>query len=208
MATRLTTDTRHKITNAVVNKAMEADLQALNAEEAEIFDAVYEERYTKEEREELEKLAKRGWVNRASVFTVRAGGVHVQIQHKDVHANGDQNGHYFNRRPVRRGAEQIGVAIPASFERNCYDMYLVESRELIDKITDFHNMQSTYNEKVHTLSAKTLATLQQFYSVEKLVAAWPEIEQFAAPYCEAAKAKLPAIQILDLNRALGLPIRD
>lgn len=56
---------------------------------------------------------------------------------------------------------------------------------------------------MHETQAKLSGTLNAFTTVEKLVAAWPEIAPFLPS--KAAPAEVPALPVVELNKLLGLP---
>lgn len=56
-----------------------------------------------------------------------------------------------------------------------------------------------------TVENQVRATLDKFGTVKRLVEAWPEVLELLPPATLAPKANLPAIQVEDLNKLVGLP---
>lgn len=52
------------------------------------------------------------------------------------------------------------------------------------------------------------ATLDKFGTVKRLLEAWPEVQELLPPSTVAAKSNLPAIQVADLNKLVGLPSEE
>lgn len=66
------------------------------------------------------------------------------------------------------------------------------------------NRSADLKARKEQVKTNLLATIGQFSTVAKLLDSWPEAAELI-PAAQAPKAKLPVVQVADLNKIIGLP---
>jgi hypothetical protein len=77
-----------------------------------------------------------------------------------------------------------------------------------NRATSLHDSRNDLIAEIASARSSARATMNSVTSIEKLIAIWPEVESFAAPFMnpkKAAAAILPVVAREKLNEALGLP---
>lgn len=87
-----------------------------------------------------------------------------------------------------------------------------ENREIIRAenplCQQFHDIEAEEKSAVEqgtTVEIQVRATLDKFGTIKRLVEAWPEAKELLPPASVAIKSNLPAIEVADLNKLVGLP---
>lgn len=73
---------------------------------------------------------------------------------------------------------------------------------------EFHDIEAEENTALArgtVIENQVQATLDKFGTVKRLIEAWPEVVELLPPMTAAPKSNLPAIQVADLNKLVGLP---
>lgn len=72
----------------------------------------------------------------------------------------------------------------------------------------FYDIEHEYEAMVQSsdqIRIQVRATLNKFTTLKRLIEAWPEVQELLPPSVEQPKSNLPAIQVADLNKLVGLP---
>lgn len=76
---------------------------------------------------------------------------------------------------------------------------------LCQQFYDIEAEDQAANEQRNVIENQVRATLDKFGTIKRLVDAWPEVQELLPPATIAPKTNLPAIQVADLNKLVGLP---
>lgn len=114
---------------------------------------------------------------------------------------------------IRRTDDDIqinlaGVSVEATFDSKKttpYKTTILADNELVQAFYDLEARREDLVARRETIKAQVVATVSKFTTVKKLVEAWPEVVELLPPQVETTKSNLPAIQVADLNKLVGLP---
>ncbi len=76
---------------------------------------------------------------------------------------------------------------------------------LCQQFYDIEAEEKAACEQGTTVENQVRATLDKFGTIKRLIEAWPEVQELLPPATVAPKSNLPAIQVADLNKLVGLP---
>jgi len=76
---------------------------------------------------------------------------------------------------------------------------------LCQEFYDIETEEKAAIERGTVIENQVRATLDKFGTVKRLTEAWPEVVELLPPMTVSAKSNLPAIQVADLNKLVGLP---
>jgi hypothetical protein len=84
-------------------------------------------------------------------------------------------------------------------------MAITASSPLCQEFHDIEAEEKAAVERGTIIENQVRATLDKFGTIKRLVEAWPEVVELLPPITSAPKSNLPAIQVADLNKLVGLP---
>lgn len=84
-------------------------------------------------------------------------------------------------------------------------MAITAANPLCQEFHDIEAEEKTAVERGTVIENQVRATLDKFGTIKRLVEAWPEVVELLPPITAATKSNLPAIQVADLNKLVGLP---
>lgn len=85
------------------------------------------------------------------------------------------------------------------------DPALLGGSQLVDQIFALDDQSKKLKEEINHLTASINAVLNSVTTDKKLIEIWPESVAFIPAAEKASQSNLPALQISELNKALGLP---
>lgn len=110
---------------------------------------------------------------------------------------------YFNGYMDRRRGEAVWRS-PVPKERPTYPA----GHRFCEEFTALENSYSELEGREVSIAAEVRAMLDQFTTIKKLVAAWPEVKELLPPENASAIVNLPAILVSDLNSLIGIPTKE
>lgn len=207
---RLTNDMRGKLVNLMLKHKFQTDYNDLLATYAQLASDVYDRAFEKD-RAKIDGLPD-GWLPTDSDITAKLGVATVKVvfsgQFIYRHGNRAINGMNYPEAELYLLFETPAAVwrrFPNKRKGQC--VLAVEADDQLTK--DWDNLTFGTNRFVVDVSVarRTLVTsLDQYFSTEKLVAAWPEVAPFVAELQPATPVSLPALPVDDLNKMLGLPV--
>lgn len=202
MSIRLNNDMRDEITNAVILHKFEQEARELCDEHAAIALEIYDDVYA-DDRKAMNDLPD-GWLPEAVDITVNSGGErHTFRFDGSTQRYGRAAGHWVLREIKRDENNKRVKSVD-----NCYKAtkaYPTRS-PITKRIDKYQQMLGKFNERTGDAQRQTRAMLDKFYTVEKLLEAWPEIKPFIPE--KQRPVQLPAVPTKALNEMLDLPVGD
>ena len=179
MATRLKAAFRNEILKAAIDDTIGKRVEGIRLAEKTIGDDIYEQYTSQAERDAIATLLELGYdLNQTSCISINANGysMNVCMSESRVHP------WFFRNR-------------------------LVVTRELADRAIANDELCHAVIIERQVAEAKLDALLKSVTTFDRLAEIWPEGEAYWKPVFdrEAGKGGLPAIQIKDINAALGIP---
>ncbi len=203
MASRLNRNARESLAKKLITRSFNKKAQDFTYRSAELAVRVYRFCYAADLKK-MEALPN-GWLPTYDDITVIIGGEHVAFYFagtwkqsgrdwRFILAGVDRVDRIYHRFPnATKG--QSPIVIEAS--NPLCDEYRAMDAEFKDLVSEIESAHRTL-----------VGTLDKFATVESLIKAWPEVEEFAKPYLSdetRRKAMLPVIPIDRLNAILDLP---
>lgn len=95
------------------------------------------------------------------------------------------------------------VVVPSA-NYNCHSLATISDVEIIAAFEKLEGEKSTFKADRERMSASLYALVRRASTLKKLREMWPEGEQFYAHLKPREEAQVPAVQVEDVNRMLGL----
>lgn len=196
MSFRLTRANRERIQTAMLRHRFEDGFRALAEEEADLARDVYKDVYRKKDRDIMTSLPN-GWMRECSVISAVFGGQYASLR---------VNGKEYN--------EPLGLGIEVEFPTfRMPDKHRASSavkaysagHRLAVRYAKHKSKKEGLREEAFRARKQILVVLQSASTSKKLLEIWPECAPFLAPFTPK-KAQLPAVPVVELNKALGLPV--
>lgn len=99
----------------------------------------------------------------------------------------------------------LTVKLPGYAEASSAREVIFAASPLCQQFYDIEAEEKAALDHGTTVENQVRATLDKFGTVKRLLEAWPEVLELLPPTTLAPKANLPAIQVEDLNKLVGLP---
>lgn len=200
MSTRLTKDIREAIARSVMKHRYEATVKALVEEKAAFGMKVYEDLYSKANREKMNALPE-GWLPSSDNVTVQFGASYDR-----VYFNGYTHGKIVSVVSSEDKRKECSLRLWGKHERGCAKVYdathpLAVARFNLD--AKERDLKTQFDETRRQVDA----ALNAVTTIKKLIEVWPEIAPFAADF-ENEKPQLPALPTSKLNAILDLPVSE
>lgn len=196
---RLNTDLRDRLCNALLVHRFSKEFVGLMKDRAALANAIWLDLYKPSERATIESLPA-GWMPECPDISVRFG----PYGYERLYFNGDTQELRFLL-PNGKAPEAVMMRMAAK-HKGCAKVYdtghklQVRHAALKDAEKDFHARFKSAQREIAAVigSVSTTARLKEI---------WPEAAPFVAPIEKSAPA-LPAPPIADLNKTLGLPVKE
>lgn len=197
MTIRLNADLRSTICEAALVHRFNSDIQKLTDERANLARIIYEDVY--EQNLKKMRALPDGWLPKSNCIKIQFGDEITVLMF---------NGQLYGRRHyddmLNRNSEAVERVVLASDTR-ANVMKIYGARDPIAlALTQMNNDTASASETIKTARNQTMATLNQFHTVEKLIEKWPEIKPFIPE--KQTPVLLPAIAKEKLNEMLDLPV--
>lgn len=204
MAIRLTNDMRDKITHNALKHRFAEPIAALRRQRAVLANFVYGEAFARVKMD-IDALPE-GWLPEDDHVHVRLGTSHTHL-----YFNGDFPRGYYTKytalNAVVSRSENVYRRFPAK-NKGCV-MAVMDATDAVTLRYDaLVTEMDSLRDQVEAAGRDTRAALNKFTTVEKLLAAWPEIEPLTRGVGPTPPAKLPMVPVHKLNEALGLPVDE
>jgi len=98
----------------------------------------------------------------------------------------------------------IRVKLKGYAEASDHREIVLADNPLCQQFYDIEAEEKAACEQGTVVENQVRATLDKFGTVKRLIEAWPEVQELLPPATVAAKSNLPAIQVADLNKLVGL----
>jgi len=200
--TRLTNDMRSDIVHALMEHTFNDEVRVLCDERAAIANDVYDIHYTgKSER--MEKLPK-GWLRTDHDVQFRAAGTdHTYYLSGKINVYGRHAIAPLMQFDANRREDVQRRFLQCDYGKTTQ---VFDPEHSISVRVQIHEASAVaLVERVSNARAQAAATLDQFYTVEKLLEAWPEIKPFI-PQAKRPAPALPAVPVAALNALFDLPV--
>jgi len=180
MTLRITESMRAAITIRLLQHRFERDKKALKRREHDLAMKVHRLRYSAAIRKHMNDLPD-GWLPTAGMIQVHVGSYWRKL--------------YFTE----------NVRVQFIDQHGSFDLNKTENADLAAAIQKHFEEISALDKQEEDLRKKTIGTLAGFSTINRLVAAWPEIKPFVDQLgYDSEKKSLPAVIPADLNASLGL----
>lgn len=154
----------------------------------------------KDEEASLIRLAKKIIKQQTAFENIRGSnfGFHSSTALVYCNLGGSRVHLYFNGQVKGSGKSVHKKIIPDDIVYTADHKFTVEfhSIEKLSKMAE---------SKASEVSAQVRSSLDSFTTVKKLLEAWPEAKELLPKKVEESKPLLPAVQVKDLNKLIGLP---
>jgi len=198
MSTRLTKDIRESIAKALVVHRFTAQITKLYADNAALALAVYNDAYSKADREKMMALPN-GWLPEVDTISAYFG-----TSYTTVNVNGKVYGDL--ARIVSADKNAATFRVQSRHKGACLKKY-----DAIHKFSaEYDRLQGVKSDlttAVDTARRSALAAMAAVGTVKRLIEVWPEIAPFASKF-EGERPQLPALQTDKLNELLDLPVAE
>lgn len=204
MAIRLTNDMRDKITQNALKHRFAEPIIALRRQRAVLANFVYGEAFARVKMD-IDALPE-GWLPEDDHVTAQLGTSHTHLYFNGNFPRGcysrytplnevvSRPENVYRRFPNKNKGNVMAVMDATDAVTLRYDALVAEMDDLLGK--------------VDAAGRDTRAALNKFTTMEKLLAAWPEIEPTTRGVGPTPPAKLPMVPVHKLNEALGLPVDE
>lgn len=199
MTQRLNNSTRAKITRRALAHRFGAEVRRIVADQIVFTEKVYEDVYSKKQRDALYSLPE-GWFPEASSIRI------VAPEHTVVTFNG---GYGLNNETMSLGFDN-GIGILR--RRVPHKDYMVPTKKAYEADHEISKQNEALADRRHDLEERILkastllkGSLNSVTTLGKLLSEWPELE----PFCKGLypdAPKLPAVRRSELNAILDLPV--
>lgn len=194
--TRLVNSHRDKIVNSVIEAKFKPLAMKLYQRRARLADMCYHALYSQSEFEQMEALPK-GWLPTAEHLNYTFGTAHASLT-------------FCGFRRYDFNIEPWEVPTVSRIIQKRHEGVQTKIFDALDfQTAEYDGIQHAYSELKNNITHArklTAASLEKFRTVEKLLEAWPEIEEHVmSTEPDIIKTNLPAIPLLELNKILDLP---
>lgn len=191
------------ILNRTLTHRFSKEIAALVTAQSAFADRVYNDVYSKPDRDKMNALPK-GWLVEATSMNVRIGGsswISLDFDGK--------------RLPSALRLCQDGVTAGTAITRPVKAVHngriaavYEATHALAIRYEKLQQEKSSLESQVEEARSKLRSVLRSFTTVGGLLKAWPELAPFvAAPVATNAPNTLPAIPLAQLNELLNLPVK-
>lgn len=185
---RLTNGVREAITASAVAHAFEPKLEALKTEADALAREAYALLFTEDEIAKVRAVPDH-WFRLDECLRFNAGGYQVRLS-------------------------LIGGGLPVPYRTrdsdyggyHCGVLGSVPHGDLCDRLRAHADAEEAYKAERRKAYHSVTAMLSAVTTVKRLREAWPEGEQFYAPYEGETATTLPAVRVDEVNAALGLSL--
>lgn len=198
--TRLTNDMREKIATNAIEHKFKPLVTALAEDYATLANEVYEDVFKSSLKRMLDLPG--GWLPTHNSITAQFGAkVHNLDFDGDFASryNDSINVYYMIKRPglSRRFTDNKKGLVAAVYDA---------THKFSERLDALGHRKDALTTDVSAAKKAIAATLDKFFTVEKLLEAWPEIEPMTAGVAPTPIAKVPAVPVNHLNTMLDLPV--
>lgn len=102
----------------------------------------------------------------------------------------------------------VTVKLPEYAEASSNREVIAADSQLCQQFHDIEAEENAVLDQGTIVENQVRATLDKFGTIKRLVEAWPEVQELLPPATLAQKSNLPAIQVADLNKLVGLPSEE
>lgn len=199
MTLRLTNYTRKQIALAILRHRFNDEIVALTADRAALADAVYNEVYSKPERERMASLPA-GWLPECYSIRVQFGSSGRSYEVVPF------SGVFYDETSKYRAAavEQQTRRLLSRHVNGCVKVF-TEDHPLSLTAVDLKSRLDDIASRASHASRQVDAALASVSTIGRLIEVWPEVEPFAKRF-DTSPQKLPAVQTDKLNKLLDLPV--
>lgn len=194
---------REKIIDNLMVHSFLTRCQEKMTEQASLAAAVYDDFYSKAERETITGLPN-GWLPSYEYVCCRVDNEDLSLNFNGWIANGPAWG-VLNDAGVKRPSEKSERPF-AHCDGGRFVKVHEGNKGLGKRLLTFVRECRTLDEELRDARRKADATLSKFRTVEKLIEAWPEIEPMTVGVCAPSPVSLPALATDTLNNMFGLPV--
>ena len=173
---KLTNATREIILNRLIAHRFDKHRDALIEREYALADECYATTFDAKTRATLSELPK-GWTPMRTIYTGKVVGCRVELCFKDS-------------KPWPYSQDVPGISHPSP---------------VVQKVRDLLHDRKAHATAREAATNTIKGTLASYTTLEKLVAAWPEVEPFVFGL-GTVRPNLPSIQTNKLNALLDLPV--
>lgn len=196
--TRLTYDMRGEIVNAVLFHKYNEPAVSMVKRLALLADDVYNDILSERDRDIISRLPK-NWLPEVSNVCIDIKG---RTWHRIYFSGTYINDDLFNF--IGDETETVFKRIPHKFNGTTWKVY--ESSDVIaQKITEIIDDKETLIKSIGEDRKRLTATINAFTTVEKLLDAWPEMQNFIPEPKPQKPVQLPALPVEELNKQFNLP---
>ena len=196
--TRLTNNMRGEIVNAVLFHKYNEPAVSMVKRLALLADDVYRDILPERERDIISRLPKNWLPESSNVCIDIKGGSWYRIYFSGTYVNDD----LYNF--INDELETVFKRIPHKFNGTTWKVY--ENSDVIaQKITETIDDKNSLIKSIDEDRKRLTATINAFTTVEKLLDAWPEMENFIPEQKKPVVVQLPALPVEELNRQFNLP---
>lgn len=176
---RLTKIDRDSVVNLAVKAAFEKRDAALKKQESELGIAAYEFLFPEKVRK-IARTMPEGWLHEDSCLRVTFRGMQTTIN------------------------TLKSVRVPTKNSYGCRTLGAINDEDLSDRFLKLEGDKENIKAERNQLSNNLHALLDRMGTLKQLSEGWPEGAKFYAHLTPREAAPVPAIQISDINKALGL----
>lgn len=198
---RLNAEVRYDIVNAAIKHAFAVKIEALRADHEALALAIYNACYPPAVQKRMNDLPK-SWLPTRSILTIRVGSDDHQFMLSGSEARYGGRGEFPDFHI--KDAKDVYKRVPYGDHSGTIKVF-DHNHEIAEPIAKFVQKRQVLYDELCAARNKTAATVNTFYTSEKLVEAWPEIAPFI-PANMKPTVQLPAVPTADLNAMLGLPV--
>lgn len=122
--------------------------------------------------------------------------------------DGLDQGHSIIKKRNQQSLNLAGAKVVTVLSSSCPAVWshtLIASNPLVQQFHDLEGRQKDINERRHLIKAQVSATVAQFTTIKRLLESWPDAAELLPAATVKAEARLPVVQVADLNKMIGLP---
>lgn len=167
-----------------------------------LADRIYCDVFQRIERETMEKLRTGMLPTDDDIYVEIGDRAHRFTFNGSFSRHG--NAPHYRLRLILGSGEAVYRRFPYDKHNQCVEAYNVRT-SIGSDAQEFLHAADALNSAITDAHQQLSATLDTFFTVEKLLAAWPEIAPFV-PSETAPKPQLPALPTAQLNALFKLPV--
>lgn len=201
---RLTKSLKEEIIKGLLAHKYLKSVEALCEKQKDFAHKVYNDVYSKAQREQMNKLPN-GWLPTKLYVRVQFG---ASCNYAQLTFAGDKGLYDFRKYFYVKAPKNIELVIPYRDINSCSKRY-----ENTDKLAEeYQTLKDEHDDllnKVHEDERKAAGTIGSITTLKALLKAWPEIKPFVPDYAlRAQKDNLPALPVKQLNKTFDLPVEE